>query len=180
MSKLATLFGLGYIGGAPGTLGSLVAVMIAYPLLQLPSGWMLLAVAIPAITWLGIIASNRYMHMLATDHDPKQIIIDEVAGQWLTFTVWHLWLIGMAVSGEAAAEVLNDFAGDIGWLAAGFLLFRMFDIAKPWPISWADKRVKGGLGVMLDDLLAAVFAGSFLYLLYFLWPLLGGQMESMA
>ena len=77
--------------------------------------------------------------------DPGAVVIDEVAGQWLTLlpaatTVWWHWL-------------------------AGFALFRFFDIVKPWPVGWADRRVKGGLGVMVDDIIAGAYAGVLLYAL---------------
>jgi phosphatidylglycerophosphatase A len=69
--------------------------------------------------------------------DPSAVVIDEVAGQWLVLV----------------AAPLDPFA-----YAVAFLLFRIFDIWKPWPVRWADCRVRGGLGIMLDDLLAAVYA----------------------
>lgn len=69
--------------------------------------------------------------------DPGEIVIDEVAGQWLA-------LLSAPLTPLAYALV--------------FLLFRIFDICKPWPVRWADRQVPGGLGIMLDDLLAAVYA----------------------
>ena len=69
--------------------------------------------------------------------DPAEIVIDEVAGQWLALLATPLAPLPYA---------------------AGFVIFRIFDIWKPWPVSWADRNVKGGLGIMLDDLLAAVYA----------------------
>ncbi len=76
--------------------------------------------------------------------DPGMVVIDEVAAQWLVL----------------AAAPTNLVA-----YAAGFLLFRIADIVKPWPASWADRSVHGGLGIMLDDILAAVYAGVVLLLL---------------
>jgi len=70
------------------------------------------------------------------------VVIDEVAGQWLTLLV-------------APPDLLLYLAG--------FLLFRLFDIRKPWPVSWADQSLPGGLGVMVDDLLAGLYAALFLY-----------------
>lgn len=72
------------------------------------------------------------------------MVIDEVAGQWL---------------------VLLAVEPDPVWYGVGLALFRIADILKPWPVSWADRNVKGGLGVMLDDVLAAAYAGSALYFL---------------
>ena len=70
-------------------------------------------------------------------HDGSEIVIDEVAGQWLVLLVSSL---------------------DIVHLGLGFLLFRLFDIWKPWPVCWVDSNLKGGFGVMADDILAGVYA----------------------
>jgi phosphatidylglycerophosphatase A len=176
LSSLATCFGVGRAPIAPGTAGSLVAIFMAAALLQLEFGWLLLMGATLLVTCLGIVASNRYMAQHQHSHDPKQIVIDEVAGQWLTLCVWFGWLIGMTGSREAAFELLHTVSADPLSLAMGFLLFRLFDILKPWPISLADRRVKGGFGVMFDDLLAGLFAGTFLYAIYVVWPLLTGEL----
>lgn len=82
---------------------------------------------------------------LSNSHDPGPVVIDEVAGQWLTL-----------------ALVPPDWL----YYVLGFALFRLADIFKPWPASWADKKVDGGLGVMLDDVLAAVYSGGTLFALY--------------
>ena len=77
-------------------------------------------------------------------HDPGAIVIDEVAGQWLTLAVAPL---------DPLAYLL------------GFVLFRIADVLKPWPASWLDRRVGGGFGVMIDDVAAAVYAGGVLAIL---------------
>ncbi len=69
--------------------------------------------------------------------DPGFVVVDEVAGQWMVLLAVPL--------------------DPLGWIV-GFVLFRLFDILKPWPVGWADRRVKGGFGIMLDDLLAAGYA----------------------
>ena len=130
----ATAFGAGLAPRAPGTFGTLAAVPLYLLLAPLPLHHYLLAVAL--VVALGIpichVASRR---MGVSDH--PAIVWDEVAGYLLTM---------------AAAP-----AGWV-WVVAGFLLFRLFDIAKPWPVCVADRRVHGGLGIMLDDLLAAGYA----------------------
>lgn len=167
---LATMFGIGLAPFAPGTAGSFVAVLLAYPVLLLPYGWVLLALGVVLITVLGTRSAARYMQHQATAHDPSEIVVDEWAGQWFTFTIWHLWLIGMAGGGNALPLLASIAAAPI-YLGLGFLLFRFFDIVKPWPISFADRRVGGGFGVMFDDLLAGVAAGTFLFLAYlFAYP----------
>jgi phosphatidylglycerophosphatase A len=82
-------------------------------------------------------------------HDHGSIVWDEFAGMWITMLV--VPMLGLAVF-------------DWKWLATGFVLFRFFDMVKPWPIGWLDKRVHGGLGIMIDDIVAGVMAGVALYL----------------
>ncbi|MGB8841167.1 MAG: phosphatidylglycerophosphatase A, partial [Aliidongia sp.] len=95
----------------------------------------------------GWAASNRVI-ATSRDSDPQIIVIDEVVGQFLTLVVTP---------------------PDPLFYALGFLLFRAADILKPWPASWADRSVKGGLGVMLDDVLAAVYAAAVLWGVLHLW-----------
>ncbi len=95
-----------------------------------------LMIATAGLTVVGVWAANGYIEQ-SGEKDPSPVVIDEVAGMWLA-----LMPIAMTQTWQ-------------GVLAA-FILFRLFDIIKPWPISWADKSVPGGLGVMLDDILAAL------------------------
>ncbi|MGB1540579.1 MAG: phosphatidylglycerophosphatase A, partial [Rickettsiales bacterium] len=85
---------------------------------------------------IGIKVSNRYMAMHRLGHDPSAIVLDEVVGIWLLLAMMPL--------------TLNAYI-------LGFLAFRFFDIAKPWPICSIDKRLRGGTGVMLDDVIAAIY-----------------------
>ncbi len=89
---------------------------------------------------LGCWAAKIYMDKNGV-HDPGSIVIDEVAGQWLTLL----------------AAPLNPLAYVMGLIA-----FRVFDILKPWPIGWLDRHVRNGLGVMIDDVVAAIYAGALL------------------
>jgi phosphatidylglycerophosphatase A len=127
---LAFGFGSGLSPVAPGTAGSLVALPLALPLVWLPLP-AALAVVVAAF-FFGIWLCGRVGRRLAV-HDHSGIVFDEFVGMWLVlvFVPFH-W----------------------GWWLAAFALFRVFDAAKPWPINWLDRRVHGGLGVMLDDLLA--------------------------
>ena len=113
--------------------------MAALPLAWLIAGaWggaALAAAALMAFA-VGIWASEECLK-ISGDDDPKPVVIDEICGQWLVLAV-------------APLDVLH--------YALGFALFRVFDILKPWPVSWADREIKGGLGVMLDDVLAAGYA----------------------
>ena len=137
---LALGFGSGLAPVAPGTFGSLAGVVL-YPLLaglELP---LYLAVTAAAFV-LGISVCGHTARQLGV-HDHSAIVWDEVVGVWLTLA----------------------FVAP-GWPAVvlGFLLFRLFDILKPWPIRWLDRRVRGGLGIMLDDLAAGLLAGACLWL----------------
>mgnify|MGYP001819202095 CR=1 FL=1 len=139
---LATGFNSGYSPIAPGTMGTIVALVAFLFLQQLPV-W-LYAVILISASLIGIAICNKADQLLKT-HDNKAIVWDEFCGLWLT--------LFMAPSGWQAMVV-------------GFLLFRLFDIAKPFPISLIDRAVPGGLGVMLDDLVAGAFALVILQSLY--------------
>ncbi|MGR3623103.1 phosphatidylglycerophosphatase A family protein [Pseudophaeobacter sp.] len=140
-----TFFGAGYLKPAPGTWGSLAALPVAYVLHQL-GGFPVLAVATVAVTVLGYWATAEMTRGKA-DHDPSEIVIDEVAGQWLA-----LW----AISYPAWSHGIAISALWPGWISA-FVLFRLFDILKPGPVGWADRKA-GPMGVMLDDVIAGVLA----------------------
>ncbi len=133
--QLATGFGLGLLPKAPGSFGALAALPPAW-LLVAAGGKGLLLAALGAVTLLGLWASWHYMAVVRR-HDPAAIVIDEVAGQWLSLLPAPL---------------------DPGAYLAAFLLFRLFDIAKPWPVGWLDRRVQGPIGVVIDDLAAGLYA----------------------
>ncbi len=143
---IGTVGGVGYLRPAPGTWGSLVALPLAW-LLHVLGGFPLLVVATAAV-FLGGLWATRTMTAGQTDHDPSEIVIDEVAGQLVT-----LW----AISYPSWAHGIEITALWPGWIA-GFVLFRLFDITKPGPVGWADRR-NDALGVMLDDVIAGVMAG---------------------
>ena len=175
---LSTLYGVGLIRIAPGTWGSLVAALIAYPILKfVPYGYAVLTAGAFLFTLLGTVNAQAYMRNRNTSHDPSEIVVDELIGQWFTYSVWFAFLYAMAGTAEAARELLDDVAATPLFLALGFVLFRLFDILNPWPISWADRRVKGGFGVMFDDVLAAIPAGTLLYIAYLFSPYLFGHLE---
>ena len=137
---LATWFGAGLFPKTPGTAGSLAALPFAYAI-NYYLGFIGLGVAIAIVVVIGIWAAHRYSTH-TNSKDAGAIVIDEVAGQWLTLLL---------------------IPPDILFYAIGFVLFRIADIVKPWPISWIDQRIKGGLGVMLDDLLAGGLAAIILW-----------------
>lgn len=140
-----TFLGAGYLKPAPGTWGSLAALPAAYVLHQ-AGGFPLLALATLVVCGAGYWATAE-MTRGKTDHDPSEIVIDEVAGQWLA-----LW----AISYPAWSHGIEITALWPGWISA-FVLFRLFDIWKPGPVGWADRKA-GPLGVMLDDVIAGGLA----------------------
>jgi len=132
---IATWFGCGMSPVVSGTVGSLGALPFAY-VIQVTMGNVALFAASLIIFVIGCWASNQYLLHNPGKEDPGQIVVDEVAGQWLLlsilFPTWQSYLVG-------------------------FILFRIFDIIKPWPVSLADEKIKGGFGVMFDDMLAALY-----------------------
>lgn len=172
---LSTMYGVGLVGIAPGTFGSAVAALLAYPILMLPQGFAILTAGAIIFTLLGTANAARFMRDRNTTHDPKEIVIDELVGQWFTYVVWFACLFAISPSTDSAMRLLAEVSASPLYLAIGFLLFRFFDILKPWPISLVDRRVKGGFGVMLDDIIAAIPAGLLLYATQLFSPLILGQ-----
>lgn len=143
--NVATVFGVGLLRPAPGTWGSLAALPLAWAIAVLGGPWVLI-LALVALIALGFWAVTVELQA-SSDPDPGEIIVDEVVGQWVALLPV---VIGSAHAGPGILALWP------GWIAA-FLLFRLFDIWKPGPIGWADRR-GGASGLMLDDLLAGVAA----------------------
>lgn len=131
---LAFGFGSGLVPRAPGTAGTLLAI----PLYLLVCDWSLLHYSIFVLicALLGIWICGAASKQLQV-HDHPGIVWDEFVGYWIT-----MWAI----------------PADWVWIIAGFLVFRVYDIVKPWPVSVLDKKVGGGLGIMIDDVLAGIMA----------------------
>lgn len=130
---IASGAGSGLAPIAPGTVGSLAALLPWLLLRELPWWGYLLAVAL--VFAVGVWAAERVIAQMR-EEDPGVVVIDEFVGLWVTlFLAPPGWI----------------------WIAAGFLLFRLFDIWKPWPANWADRKLKGGLGTMVDDLFAGLY-----------------------
>lgn len=131
---LAFGLGSGLAPRAPGTVGTLAAIPF-YLLLQYLPMWNYLLVLVVSMI-LGIWLCDRTSKDLGV-HDHPGIVWDEFVGYWITMIAAPAgWL----------------------WIVIGFVLFRIFDIIKPWPIRWLDKKVKGGFGIMIDDVIAGLFA----------------------
>jgi len=143
---LALGFGSGLMPKAPGTFGTLAAIPVYFLLKDLSITYYIISVFILSITGVAIC---QYTSDKLGVHDHPGIVIDEFAGYLITMiAVPFSWL----------------------WVVIGFVLFRLFDILKPWPISWLDKKVSGGFGIMIDDVLAGFFALAIMHIiLYFNW-----------
>lgn len=143
---IAIFFGAGLLRPAPGTWGSLVAVILGV-LIDRYLGFPALVVATLVVTAAGFWAVGRELADRPGD-DPSEFVIDEVAGQWI------------ALLFSSAAFWSRGWEGFLPWPApvAAFLFFRLFDIWKPWLVGRADRR-HDAAGVMLDDLWAGLFAG---------------------
>lgn len=136
----ATWFYSGKSRFAPGTCGSLATLPCVYVIAYFYGFYGVLAFSI-IISVIGIPIADAYAKAI-NKKDPGEIVIDETAGQSLALL----------------------FAGTNLYLfALGFVLFRLFDITKPFPVSWADTKVPGGLGIMLDDILAGIIGAVILY-----------------
>lgn len=153
---IATFGGVGHIRPAPGTWGSLAALPL-FLVLHLIGGFPLALIATVAAYFAGLWATGEYTLTLS-DHDPSEVVIDEVAGQFvallpLSFVAWDKGIFVLALWP--------------GWIAA-FALFRLFDITKPGPVGWADRR-NDATGVMLDDIIAGGLAAIGVMVLAGLW-----------
>lgn len=176
---IATFMGVGKIPFMPGTWGSLaaticIAIFIILPALDvIPKDWLLpLACLITLATFVkGVWASNVYMKHSGT-HDPSEIVIDEVAGMFLTALLAALLYIPLYQYDQD--QFMPLLALSPFYLIALLILFRVFDIWKPGFIRVVDESVKGGMGVMLDDIVAALYAVIVFYGLFFILLWTGG------
>ncbi len=141
-----TFFGTGLSPKAPGTVGTLASLPVGLALLYY-FGMETLFMLTVAITVIGIFEINKYENQTGT-HDQQEIVIDEAAGMWLSLMIAY----------STAATLTYPFV-DILAIVLSFAAFRLFDIWKPSTIGWIDRELKGGLGVMLDDILAGIAGG---------------------
>ena len=154
-TMFVSVFGIGFIPFASGTFGSLAGLIIGYVLNLI--NYNLFFLIIPMLFILGVIASNTYQKQTGEKDSSViccnycnytvVIVIDEVVGQ----------LIAMMF-------VMDDFV----LVFISFIIFRLFDIYKPWPASYADKKMTGGFGVMLDDVFAGIYTAIFIFLISYL------------
>ncbi|MGN6517381.1 MAG: phosphatidylglycerophosphatase A family protein [Rhizomicrobium sp.] len=132
-TQIATLFGVGFVRSAPGTAASVVALPFAWLIAEFMGRWWLLVAAIIVLA-VGAWACELYARAKG-EPDPSECVVDELAGQWIICAFAPVSILGFTVA---------------------FILFRLFDILKPWPVNIAEKQVPGGLGIMADDVVAAL------------------------
>ena len=143
---LALGFGSGLVPKGPGTAGTVVAIPVYLLMESLPLN---IYIALVAALFIAGIPVCAHAAQRMGVHDDPGIVWDEIVGYLVTMTFAPAgWL----------------------WIVTGFVLFRLFDILKPWPIKWLDRKVGGGFGIMVDDLLAGVAAAAVLYLLAVFFP----------
>ncbi len=142
---VATAFGSGYSPFAPGTAGSAVGLLLFIPLARFRWPWQVAACAV--VFLVGVAAAGRVAALLKVE-DPGLVVVDEVAGQWITLT---------ALPFTPAVAL------------AGFVLFRLMDVLKPWPARDLE-RLHGGWGIMADDVMAGIYAHLLLRVGLLLWP----------
>lgn len=146
MSRLlAVWFGAGLLKPAPGTWGSLAALPFAWALHVL-GGFPLFVITTIVLFFVGWWATHM-VTLGAADHDPSEVVIDEVVGQWIA-----LWPVSLGAM-LSKSDILALWPG----IFTAFIAFRLFDITKPGPVGWADRR-HDALGVMLDDVIAGGMA----------------------
>lgn len=138
---LAFGLGSGLSPKAPGTTGTLAAVIVWWFVLQ----------GIPTLPYIGLLLAGFAFGVVICErtsrdlgvHDHGGIVWDEWIGVWIAL----LWL-----------PLGNNLWVNLAWVAYAFFWFRVFDIIKPWPIRWLDDKVEGGFGIMIDDVIAGIFA----------------------
>lgn len=150
---LALGFGSGLAPKMPGTIGTVAAIPLYLLLATLPLVPQLVIIALAFVA--GVYLCETTAQALGV-HDHPAIVWDEFVGFWITMLA--LPLTATALTWQ--------------WLLLGFLLFRLFDIVKPWPIRWADQHMQGGMGIMFDDVLAGIYAALCLIAIVLLIPLI--------
>ena len=147
LQKLFLTFGgAGLSPKAPGTVGTLASLPVGIAILYF-LGMQTLFMVTLAITVIGIFEINKYENSTGI-HDQQHIVIDEAAGMWLS----------LMIANSTAITMHYPYA-DIIAIVLSFVSFRLFDIWKPSTIGWIDREVKGGMGVMFDDVLAGIAGG---------------------
>ena len=165
-SPILTLFGVGYFKYAPGTAASFITCIIYYILwiaeFSLHNNKIYLVCFLIIILIYSITIIDKLSHLFKKK-DPKEIVVDEFVGQCIP-------LVAFLFRSEEFAN-LGDLTNNavIIYILLSFILFRFFDILKPFPINIVDKKMNNGVGVMLDDIIAGIYSTIVIYIIYALW-----------
>ena len=162
---ILTMFGIGYFKYAPGTAASFITCLIYYILwlsdFSLHSNKIYLVFFLIIILFYSIIIIDKLSHLFKKK-DAREIVVDEFVGQSIP-------LMSFIFSADAFVPIGEKTDNLIIFILLSFVLFRLFDIAKPFPINIVDKKMKNGVGVMLDDIIAGIYSTIVIYIIYALW-----------
>jgi len=163
--SLLTMFGIGYFKYAPGTAASFITCLIYYILwlsdFSLHSNKIYLVFFLIIILFYSIIIIDKLSHLFKKK-DPREIVVDEFVGQSIP-------LMSFIFSADTFVPIGEKTDNLIIFILLSFFLFRFFDIVKPFPINIVDKKMKNGVGVMLDDIIAGIYSTIVIYIIYALW-----------
>ena len=162
---ILTMFGIGYFKYAPGTAASFITCLIYYILwlsdFSLHSNKIYLVFFLIIILFYSIIIIDKLSHLFKKK-DPREIVVDEFVGQSIP-------LMSFIFSADTFVPIVEKTDNLIIFILLSFVLFRLFDIVKPFPINIVDKKMKNGVGVMLDDIIAGIYSTIVIYIIYALW-----------
>ena len=186
LKAMLTMFGIGYFKNAPGTLASFVTCVI-YFLIYMSSFsqfnislfllyynpeyvvWFLIIITISSINLINDRIFRDKFAKLFKKKDPNEIVIDEFIGQSIPIISYSY--LDFFVHGSSFDVFFIFFNGRpfLCWIITSFILFRFFDILKPYPINIIDKKMKNGLGIMLDDIIAGIYSTIAGFIIWTLW-----------
>ena len=163
--SILTMFGVGYFKYAPGTTASFITCLIYYILwlsdFSLHSNKIYLVFFLIITLFYSIIIIDKLSHLFKKK-DPGEIVVDEFVGQSIP-------LMSFIFSADTFVPIGEKTDNLIIFILLSFVLFRLFDIVKPFPINIVDKKMKNGVGVMLDDIIAGIYSTIVIYIIYALW-----------
>ena len=170
--SILTMFGVGYFKYAPGTAASFITCVIYYIFLiagfSLHNNKIYLVCFLIIVFFYSIIIIYK-LSRLFKKKDPKEIVIDEFFGQSIPLFFYFLIARFQWITKRGQVDYDTFLENPELWIFLSFILFRIFDIFKPYPINIIDKKVKNGLGVMLDDIIAGIYATIIVIILFILW-----------
>ena len=184
LKAMLTMFGIGYSKYAPGTLASFTTCIIYLLIFYLSSNtltlflfyynpeyvvYFLIIIIISSINLINDRSFRDKFAKLFKKNDPKEIVIDEFIGQSIPIISYWYFHFDVANDSFKNASSFFYFNAFWAWIITSFILFRFFDILKPYPIIIIDKKMKSGLGIMLDDIIAGIYSTIAGFIIWTLW-----------